>query len=1470
MDIDLLSAYLPLDRRHALASGHPLPDQAEGAVLLTDLAGFTPLADALATTLGPQRGAEELTHLLNAVYDALIAQVHRYGGSVVSFSGDGLVCWFDGDLGLRAVACGLAMQQAIPSLAAAHTLDEGAVSLSIKGGVAAGPARRFLVGDPQIDLLAGATLDQMAQVEQVAGRGEVVVGPVATQRLGDRLRMAEWREGFGVLEGLAVDVPPGPWPALDSESLTAEQVRPYLLPPIYERLAAGQGEFLAELRPAVALFLRFEGLDYDRDDAGPQLDAYVRWVQGVLGRFGGTLLQLTAGDKGSFFYAAFGALAAHEDDAERALAAALELQHPPSDLGFITAVQIGLSRGRVRAGAYGSRTRRTYGAIGAEAIVACRLMEVAPPGEVWCSPAICQAVGQRWAFEPLPPLEVKGKAEPLPVYQPLHYVKGRAVRVAGALVGRQAEMETLIRLLDEAGAGQRRVLLLEGEAGIGKSRLVGELARMARERGVAWLEGAGQSIEQETPYRAWRDVLAAHFDLSEGMDRAERGRQVAERVTEVNPAFAERAPLLNDVLRLDLPETDLTRGFDPKLRHESLTALVVDLLRAATADGPLVLTLEDAHWLDSLSWELALAVARAQPSSPVGGGLRGGLLLVLALRPLPVGEPLRAEYTALAGLEGAETLRLEALPPEETVALAAARLGVELNVLPGEVAELVQERAGGNPFFAEELTHVLRDSGAVTVEEGACTLTGDLDTLRESVPDTVEGVVLARIDRLPAEQQLTLKVAAVIGRSFLYRTLHDVHPRQVVEDPLRTHLDDLAWRGLTPLESLEPELSYRFKHVITKQVAYDTLLFAQRRELHRAVAGWYERVYAGDLDPYYPLLAHHWQRAEDVNQERRYARLAGEQAAAQYANAEAVTYLSRALELTPEGYLEERCTLLLAREKVYDLQGTREAQSQDLETLRKLADALHDDGQQVARRRGEIALRQANHAEAIGEYPAAITAAQETIRLAQTARDARLEAAGHQQWGRVLWQQGDIETAQSQLEVALALARRASLHTVEAESLRSLGVIPEEQGDYARAREYFEQSLRIFREISHRQGEAKALNNLGIVSRLQGDYARARGYLEQALRIYREIGGRQGEAKALNNLGLVLGDQSNYAGSRAYYEQALRIHREIGNRQGEGIVLANLGVDSGRQGDLTKAGAYFEQALRIHRELGGRLDEGKTLGDLGLVSRLLGDYARARTYYEQSLHINREVGDRQGESVTLNNLGVVCRLLGDYVGAKTYQEQALRIGRQIGDRQGESASLNDLSFTLHHLGDDQTAQEYGQRALVIAQDLGARSKQGYILTNLGHARVGLGHLDEAATAYQQALDLRRELGQHHLAMESLAGLARVSLAQGDPSQAQNHVDEILEHLETATLDGTDEPFRVYLTCYQVLRANKDLRAQEVLTTAYALLQEWAAKIGDEALRHSFLENVAANREIVAACRAMEAGGENGQTRATPA
>lgn len=1383
--LNTLVAYLPIDRLHALARGESLPDRAEGAVLFADIRGFTSLAEALTVALGPRRGAEELTAQLNRVCGMLIAEVHRYGGSVITFGGDAITCWFEGqaagigqqasgnrqqatpaippertddeepvarcplpDACSRAVTCALAMQSALGPLGATQTVHGVAMSLAVKIAVVAGPVRRFLVGDPDIQLLevlAGRTVDRMAAAERLAQPGEVVVDAAIAERLPAQLDVSAWRDcmdgtRFAVVHGLRTPALPAPWPELPAEqppALAPERLRAWLPRAVYARLRGGQGQFLAELRPVATLFVKFGGIDYHDEQAGPRLDAYVRWVQATLAAEGGHLLELCTGDKGDYLYCTFGAPVAHEDDAAHAVAAAQALLDLPPALAGMDPPRIGLTRGFMCTGAYGAPERRTYGVLGGKANLAAHLMETARPGEILCDQEIYANARGYWAFATLPAVRAKGMENPVNVYKPVAPVAhpsgtARDLRVT-PLVGRQAELASLAAGVAALAAGQSRVFIVEGEPGIGKSRLVLELLRLARDRGISALLAGGHSIEQQTPYRAWRDIFQAYFELDDLATQAERRARVQAVVAQHAPEQAGRIALLNDVLALGLPDPTPESERDPSLRRQSLVVLLLALLRACARKCPLLLVFDDAQWLDSLSWELVVEVVRGMLASG------DALLVAIATRPLAAPAAGEASLQALRTLGVTVPLSLAACSSSEAVTLAAAQLGLPPEALPAPVAELVRQRAEGNPFHAEELAAALRDRGLIRLEPAEdgtvrCRFAGDPAQGLPALPTTLQDVILARIDRLAPECQVVLKVGAVIGRTFAYRTLRAaLQHHTAMDDPaLVAHLQTLDALDLAPLATPYPDAIYSFKHSLIQEVAYQTLLFAQRRQLHCTVAEWYEQAFGADthtLAAYYPLLVYHYGRAEDTARERHYARLAGEQAMASFANAEAVTYLSHALELTPPDDAAEHYALLLARAQVYDLLGKRAQQAGDLDAAQRWADVLADPV-----RAARLALRRADLADALGKYAEAVAHSQMAVDLAHAAGDVELEARSYLRWGRSLGRQGDYRPAQLWLERGLTLAHAAGAHGVEADILHSLGLIDDEQG----------------------RGQA------------------ARSRFEQALFLLRTLGNRRGEARALNNLGNVAADQ--------------------------------------------------------------------------------GDYAEARTAYAEALALSQAIGDRRGESLTLGNLGTVSDESGYYVEARAYLEQALLIFREIGHRRGEGLALGNLGLLAHHLGENAAARDYSRQAMSLEQSLNDRSNYAFALTHLGHALAALGERVEAAAAYAEALAVRQELDQPHLVPEVLAGLARTRQDQGDLPGARALVEQILASLDTPGIDGSEEPVRVYGTCVDILRAAGDARAEGVLARGLELLIARAARITDETVRRSFLENVPAHRALGQAAR----------------
>jgi tetratricopeptide (TPR) repeat protein len=436
------------------------------------------------------------------------------------------------------------------------------------------------------------------------------------------------------------------------------------------------------------------------------------------------------------------------------------------------------------------------------------------------------------------------------------------------------------------------IVLLEGEAGIGKSRLVDALVEQASGQQVRVLVGAADAVRSTTPYHAWRPVFESVFDLEDVATPSARRARVLDRLR-ARPDLERLAPLLADVLPLDLPADEVVGRLEGPVRADNLRRLLVGALNMVAEQQPLLIVVEDAHWCDSASWALAWLVSQRIP----------GVLLVLALRPLVDPVP---EFERLRDAPDGQRLQLNPLPADDVAALVAQRLGVPS--VPRLVADVIGEHAGGNPFFSEELAYALRDTGAITVANGLCRVAPGADLRVLSLPDTVQGVVLTRIDRLAAPQQLTLKVASVIGRSFAHRLLREIHPIAADRPTLPDQLDRLQRRNLLLPEAPEPELAWMFKHVITRDVAYDLMLGAQRRALHRAIAEWYEQRHEARLPRFYPLLAYHWTRSGVTARAIRYLSLAGEQALVGAAYREAALFFADALALdqpAPSGGSQE-------------------------------------------------------------------------------------------------------------------------------------------------------------------------------------------------------------------------------------------------------------------------------------------------------------------------------------------------------------------------------------------------------------------------------------------------------------------------------------------------------------------------------------------------------------------------------------
>ncbi len=1172
---DRPSAYIPRDRRAALAAGRSLPERDHGAALFADVSGFTPLTEALARELGSQRASEALTGHLNRVFHAVIEELHRCGGDVIYFSGDALTCWLSGDDGSRAVASGLGMQEAIRREGQVTTPGGLSMQLELKVAVAVGPARRFVVGDPQIqllDVLAGSLIDRIAAVEQLAEKGEVLAHESALSGLGDGFVLGETRVSqeageVTVIRGAAHAAPHPSRLEPDADvELPAELERPWLLAPVYERLTAGTGEFLAELRPAYPAFISFRGIDYDADEsAGEKLDHFVRAVQHVLQSYGGSLLQVTLGDKGAYLYAVFGTPHAHEDDAARACAAAVELQA----LEHTTAareIRIGISYGRMHSGTHGHDRRRTFVCLGDATNLAARLMSKAPEGGIYISDLVQRRLGEGFTWTQLEPLTLKGKAAPVTAYSLMGASARRSRRVVRyplPLIGRTQELSLLDARLQEAVRGRGRIIGLSAEAGMGKSRLLAEFIRTTGRRGVHVALGECQSYGTNAGYVVWSEIWRNLFRVDEDLPVAAQITALERALHEIDPALVPRAPLLDGLLGLEIPDTELTVAFDPQLRKTSLENLLADCLRALAAREPLVLVLEDCHWLDPLSRDLLGVIARTIATSAV--------LLVVVYRP----EAALPQEGALGTLRGLEEIELSLLDEEQMAAVVEGKLSQLLGEgraapvsASAPLRDLVVSRAQGNPFYAEELLNYVHDQGIDPSDQLA------LITLE--LPESLHSLILSRIDTLAEAPRTTLKVASVIGRTFRAPMLPGVYPELGEMEAVRSNLRALRRVDLV-VPDREADESFLMKHAVTQEVAYESLPYALRSTLH-GQAGAYLEQQSDPSERRLDLLAHHYWHSAQEQKKRLYLRLAAEQAQASYANAAAIDYYERLASLLDGG---ERADVLLELGKVLELVGdwqrAREAETSALELALQTGDERAVAWCEAAI--AEVARKQNRYDEA-------------AERLARAA--GAFEAVGDEEGlGRVLHlegtlaaQRGQLEDARSRYERSLAVRRAIGDLAMSASVLSNLGIVAEYEADFALSRSLHEQALALRTELGDRWAIANSMTNLGMIATLEGRNEEARSWFEDSMRLNSEVGDSWRVVICHNNLGNACRGLSDYAAARDHYFESLLAHRERDDKWALAFLLEDVGRLAALTGEPERALELLGAADAVREQIG--------------------------------------------------------------------------------------------------------------------------------------------------------------------------------------------------------------------------------------------------------------------------------------------
>jgi class 3 adenylate cyclase/tetratricopeptide (TPR) repeat protein len=996
---------------------------------------------------------------------------------------------------------------------------------------------------------------------------------------------------------------------------------PYLAEKILTSRSALEGErkqvtvLFADLKDSTELI---RGLDAEA--AQQLLDPALHHMMDAVHRFEGTVNQVL----GDGIMALFGAPIAHEDHALRACYAALAMQaamQPTTEAvrrrrGLELRMRIGLNSGEVVVRAIGNDLHMDYSAVGETTHLAARMEQLATPGTIRLTAATLRLVEGLVRVTALGPVPVKGLVEPVEVFELVgasslrRRLQAAVTRGLTPFVGRQTELVALHHALAQAEAGHGQVAALVGDAGVGKSRLVYELVHSHRTRDWRVLESASVSYGKATPYFPVLELLRRYCHVEEADDARTVRAKVTGQVLTLDETLQEALPALLALLDLLPTDSPFVRLDPPQRRQRTLDGLKRLLLRESQ-EQPLLLVFEDLHWIDAETRALLESLVESLPTAR--------LLLLVNYRP---------EYQHDWGSKIYYTqIRLDPLPPASADELLQALMGTDPSL--AALTPLLITRTAGNPFFLEESVRTLVETGVLVGPPGAYRLAQALPTIQ--VPATVLAIVAARIDRLPPEEKHLLQTAAVIGTDVPYALL-----RAIADLP-----DEALHRGLAHLQAAEflyetrlfPEPDYTFKHALTHEVAYGSLLLERRRVLHARLVEALEALAPDRGAEQVERLAHHALRGEVWGKAVLYCRQAGARANARAAFREAVAYFEQALQTL--GHLAEdgdtrgqAIELWLALDSPLRQLGEHGRCLALLGEAEVLVRALDDRA-----RLGRVLVSMARVRVITGDHDSAIAVGQQALALAAEIGESALQGEASLTLGLAYWAIGDFGQAAELLRQHVEAADRESGTSstdwrITSQALLALPLSA--LGAFAEGRRHGEEALRLA-TLESRGPTPVAVH--AFVSHLY----LAQGDLEHAMRVL---------------------------------EQGMTLCRASGNRNMLLVIGANLGYATALQGRLAEGRALLEEGMSESLHTGGQLGLARRVAQLSEVCRLAGRSAEAWQHARQALDLARQQKARGDEALALHQLGVVHAHADppDAAQAEAHYQQALALADELGMR----------------------------------------------------------------------------------------------------------------------------------------------------------------------------------------------------------
>ena len=1167
----------------------------QAVCLITDVTGFSRVTDVLAQH--GLHGSEVLANGMRQVFDPMIRSVFEYGGHVVGFAGDAITAVFPvSDLGEEAYSKAIASAQAIQMKRLQNSVfvtPYGEFNISVKIGLGIGEAGWKIVisadGQRATYYFRGSAIQSAVSSLSLSKSGEIILWPEVYQTLGEVIRTVQRGKHF-LFEGFSGQPP-------ESHEIDLLQPNPEHLR-IFCSSEISSYELSGEFRPSVSLFLGMQ----PESEQGMQLEPFLQKVFKLQDIYGGLFSRVDVGDKGTNLLMFWGAPLARENDVERALNFLLELYEQTQ-----VPLKAGITYRLAYAGYMGGFLQEEYTCYGWGVNLSARLMMAAGPGEIWTDEEVARRAERRFRFQRMGHQIFKGFSQEQSVFKLLNRKEDDRVVFKGKFIGRETELEMLGRFISPIWSGKFAGLLtVVGEPGIGKSRLIDAFQGLSTfsEHKCYWAVCQTDEFIRESlnPFRYW---LKRYFNISESTDETENRLAFDEKLNEVIASILDielshsldrTRSCLGELVNLYWSDS-LYERLDAQGRYDNTFIALSAFLRAESLRRPLLILIEDAHLLDSdtkafLQYLERLLTAEENKSYPIALLLTSratGLEIVFEKAPL-------------------EEIQLNELTKADLLRLADDLLN---GMAAPSLLKILDQRAEGNPFFIEQIIRYLQEEDKL--EQGLRGWQMADEQALELLPTDISAILVSRLDRLNREVREVVQTASVIGREFelnlLSKMLHD--DETIFE---KIHLGVQA-----EILSTLTEIRYIFRHALLRDAAYNMQLQAKRQELHRTAVEAFESLYQDQLSSHYSEIAYHSEHGGLREKAKKFYILAGTHATQAYQNNQAIESYTRALALSSIDDIQERIELLLSRVALYRIISDRGGQEQDLATLELLAEKQQNDRNRVI-----VALRQAEFAFDLGDFPETQRLTESVIKIAESARALDVIASAYRILPLALARQGNIKQAIQIAQIGLQLTRQVGDKESEGQTFNELGLIALDHREIGQARDYFNKSLTLANEMGNRRLEAQVLNNMGIVSGMfENDYVAAKEYYTKALDIVREIGNRSGEGYALGNLGWVASMQGDFERAHNFSTERLTVARESGNRYMETYGLINLGAMLATQGDFSGALTYAEQALNLAHKLGDRSAEAWALTGVGYAELGLGNFKNASERFYAALDIRR-------------------------------------------------------------------------------------------------------------------------------------------------------------------------------------------------------------------------------------------------------